>query len=68
MINWELLKHPVNWLIVLLMLVIAGAAGHYLLAYFGAEAAGPDGTTSTGNLQEYPAVPDRNDIALDALG
>lgn len=67
MINWQLLKHPVNWLIVILMLVIAGAAGHYILAYFGAEAATPDQTTSVGNLTTYPAVADRNDTALSVL-
>lgn len=66
MINWELIKHPANWLIVILMLVIAGAAGHFALAYFGAELAGPK--NETGSAQEYPAVPDRNEIALDALG
>jgi hypothetical protein len=34
-INWPLLKNPLNWVIVLLMLVIAGMAGHYLLALAG---------------------------------
>lgn len=67
MINWDLLKHPLNWLIVIFMLVIAGAAGHYALAYFGAEVARPAGKQQLGNLTEYPAVPDRNAIALDAL-
>lgn len=33
-INWPLMKNPINWLIVLLMLVIAGMAGHYGLALF----------------------------------
>jgi len=27
MVNWQLMKHPVNWIIVILMLAIAGAAG-----------------------------------------
>jgi len=67
MINWDLLKHPLNWFIVILMLVIAGAAGHYALAYFGAEASAPGAAKQTGNLTEYPAVPDRNEIALGAL-
>jgi hypothetical protein len=67
--NWELLKHPVNWIIVLLMLVIAGAAGHLALTYFGAQASGPSGSSRTGNLTTYPATePDRNEIAESALG
>ena len=37
-INWKLITHPINWLIVLLMLVIAGTAGHLLLSLFGVEA------------------------------
>lgn len=63
--NWELLKHPLNWLIVILMLVIAGAAGHLALTLFGANAAEPQ---QTGNLTQYPAVPDRSMTALSALG
>lgn len=65
--NWDLLKHPANWAIVILMLVIAGAAGHYALAYFGANASGPGSTKQVGNLTETPAVPDRNDVALSVL-
>jgi hypothetical protein len=38
-VNTDLLKHPINWLIVLLMLVIAGTAGSLLLAKFGASPA-----------------------------
>lgn len=34
MLNTVLMKHPINWLIVLLMLVIAGLFGHYLLMLF----------------------------------
>lgn len=62
-VNWDLLKHPLNWIIVTLMLIIAGAAGHLLLTHFGATCAGPGE-----NVQYHPAVPDRNEIALNALG
>jgi hypothetical protein len=31
-VNWELLKHPLNWATVLLMVIIAGAAFHFVLA------------------------------------
>jgi hypothetical protein len=33
-INWKLISHPINWIVVLLMLVIAGTAGHLLLSFF----------------------------------
>lgn len=29
LVNWGLIKNPLNWVIVLLMLLIAGFAGHY---------------------------------------
>lgn len=38
-VNLKLLSHPMNWLVVLVMLVIAGTAGHYVLSLFGIEAA-----------------------------
>jgi hypothetical protein len=34
-LNFDLLKHPMNWLTILLMLIIAGIAGHLLLSYVG---------------------------------
>ena len=33
-INWPLLKHPMNWITVLLMVLIAGAAMHFVLAHY----------------------------------
>jgi hypothetical protein len=43
-INWGIIKHPLNWGIVLMMLLIAAYGGHLLLKYFGASpaAATPD--------------------------
>ena len=38
-VNWNLLKHPLNWAIVILMLLLAGMAGHLLLSHFGVEPA-----------------------------
>jgi hypothetical protein len=32
-INWGLLSHPMNWLIVVLMLLIAGTAAHLVLSF-----------------------------------
>lgn len=37
-VNWKLITHPMNWLVVLLMVVIAGTAGHLLLSLLGVEA------------------------------
>lgn len=34
MLNIELLKNPLNWLIVILMLLIAGLFGTFLCSYF----------------------------------
>jgi hypothetical protein len=34
-VNTALLKNPLNWVIVLLMLLIASFAGHYLLQLAG---------------------------------
>ena len=36
-VNWGLLKHPLNWFTVVLMLLIAGFAGHLLLSAAGIE-------------------------------
>lgn len=40
-VNKGLLFNPLNWLIVLLMLIIAGVAGHYLLALAGISTVSP---------------------------
>jgi hypothetical protein len=61
-LNWELLRHPLNWLIVGFMLLIAGAAGHLLLAKFEAQPAGPmPGTDATGYVVK--AGPSRKQLA-----
>lgn len=33
-LNWELLKHPLNWVVVLLMVMIFGIALHLVLDYY----------------------------------
>lgn len=37
MINWKLASDPWNWVIVVLMLLIAAMAGHLTLSYLGVE-------------------------------
>lgn len=65
MINWDLLKNPLNWIIVTLMLVIAGTAGHLVLTHFGAEPSGPA-------LDEVPTLPpgeeSMKEVAASVLG
>lgn len=47
-INTSFIKHPLNWVIVLLMLIIAGAFGHLVLSYFGVEPSRKDDTPTNG--------------------
>lgn len=42
-VNWKLASHPMNWLTILVMLIIAGAFGHLLLSYFEVEPASQSG-------------------------
>ena len=37
-INWELIKHPLNWVIIILMVLIAGIFLHLVLDFYGAKA------------------------------
>lgn len=41
-LDWALLKNPLNWATVILMLVIAAMFGHLLLTYFGVNPAGTE--------------------------
>lgn len=63
MLNYEILKHPLNWLIVLLMLTIAAIGGHLLLTHFGAEPAGDDEAVAG-----TPRDVTRKDFAASILG
>lgn len=33
-LNWAIIKHPMNWVIVMLMLIIAGAAAQLVLTHY----------------------------------
>lgn len=37
LINWEIVKNPMNWLIIGMMLVVAGVAGHLVMRRLGVE-------------------------------
>lgn len=49
-VNWRIISHPLNWVVIILMLVIAGTAGHLLLSLFGSE---PD--TGKDSYSDLPA-------------
>jgi hypothetical protein len=46
-LNWQIIKNPFNWVIVLLMLVIGGIGGAFVLSYVGVEPATSDSQPST---------------------
>lgn len=52
LVNTDILKHPMNWIIILLMLIIAGAAGHLILTYIGVEPKTGEDTISNGQTQQ----------------
>ena len=39
MINWKLASHPLNWLTVIMMLLIAAIAGQLFMQYVGIQPA-----------------------------
>ena len=49
-LNWRMIAHPMNWLTIILMLLIAGVAGHLLLSLFSVE-------PTTANESEYQNLP-----------
>jgi hypothetical protein len=37
-INWELVKHPMNWVIIILMVLLFGVFLHLILDFYGVRA------------------------------
>jgi hypothetical protein len=50
-INFKMVGHPMNWLTIMLMVIIAGAIGHYLFSLFGIEANNGQGNNVPANGQ-----------------
>lgn len=48
-LNWKLISHPMNWVVILLMLVIAGTAGVLLADLIGMSVATPINTNLAAN-------------------
>ena len=63
-INWNLVQHPLNWVVILLMLVIAGAIGHYALSLAGIE---PAILGTKGGKNAYGRLPAGQVPADDAI-
>lgn len=40
-VNWELIKHPMNWVVVLLMVMIAGIFITLVLDFYGVQPGTP---------------------------
>lgn len=57
-VNTRLMSHPINWVIVLLMLLIAGLFGHYLLYLFDQQPAVPRVTANTTPAQMPGVLPE----------
>jgi hypothetical protein len=32
-VNWDLMKHPINWFVVVLMVLIAGVGTHFVIQH-----------------------------------
>jgi hypothetical protein len=58
LINIRLLSHPMNWITILLMLIIAGIFGHLLLTLLEQEPA-----TAGGKKKSVPANLSTNQVA-----
>jgi len=54
-INFKLIAHPMNWLIILLMVIIAGTFGHLFLSYLGIEPATKQQKPSSGLVKGNPS-------------
>lgn len=50
-VNWELVSNPLNWVIIFLMLLIAGYFGSLFFSYLGIE------PSLKGQVSSYNAVP-----------
>jgi hypothetical protein len=63
-INWRMISHPMNWLTVGLMLVIAGSFLHLLLTYMGIE---PATQAKTSGYAQMPAGQSPGEAASGAI-
>jgi len=62
-INFKMMSHPMNWLTILLMVIIAGAIGHMFLTYLGMEPS----TKAKLAYTEMPAGQSPGEVAAGAI-
>lgn len=64
-VNWKMVSHPINWVVVVLMALIAGAFGHLMLAYLGHT---PDTAESRkSSYDDMPAGQSPGQVAAGAI-
>ena len=63
-VNWKLISHPMNWITILLMVIIAGSIGHFLLSYLGIE---PHREAQSSSYDAMPAGQSPGEEATGAL-
>lgn len=66
LINTRLISHPMNWAIVILMLVLAAIGGHLLMSFLDQEPATSSDGTPQGLTTEQMA-PDAQTWAMGSL-
>jgi hypothetical protein len=62
-INFKMIGHPINWVVVMLMVIIAGSIGHLLLTYLGIE---PNSKAKSG-FDQMPAGQSPGQVASGAI-
>ena len=63
-VNFKMVSHPINWVTFMLMVLIAGAFGHFVLSYFGIE---PATRHSTSSYDDMPAGQSPGQVASGAI-
>ena len=63
-INFKMVSHPINWVTLMLMVIIAGSIGHLLLTYLGIE---PNTPTRKSSYDQMPAGQSPGEVASGAI-
>ena len=64
-VNWKMVSHPLNWAVVVLTLIIAGAIGHYILTLIGLEPVKGRGKSSYGDVSPGQIPGDQAVVAVE---
>lgn len=63
-VNFKMVSHPVNWVTILLMVLIAGAIGHLTLSLLGIE---PQTADKRSSYDAMPAGQSPGQVAAGAI-